>query len=807
MKVPFSWLKQYVEIDVTAQELEGKLFDCGFEVEELIDLSADIDKVVVGVVTECVPQEGTHLHICKVDCGDYGHDIQISTGAPNVYAGMHTAAALDGSTLPGGIKIKAKPLMGVESNGMLCSGEELGLNDDLYPGAEVYGLLDLPKDTVPGTPIQQVVGLDDYIFDIAVTSNRPDCQSVLGIAREVAAVLGKPLQMPATDYTVSDTVDPRLSIMVEAPDLCPRYIGHYVHNITPGPSPRWMKRQLALCGLRSISNVVDITNYVMLEIGQPMHAFDMDTLESCQIIVRRAKEGEEITTLDGKEFKLTPNNLVICDGSKPVALAGVMGGLNSEIKDSTTQLLFESAKFARDNIRKTARGLGQNTDASSHYEKGISEYTTELGMARALHLIQELGCGEVTASHFDCSAGAPREGKKFTATISGINAILGITVPTDAVLDILHRLQFEVTLEADGDTMQVTAPRWREDIEIGEPDLAEEVIREYGYDHIKPTFLKAAQVTTGGLTADQKARAKAKRAMCAQGFYEAETLAFYADADLDMLHIAPYAPERKVIRILNPISSNLIIMRSLLAPSLLNVVVDNLKKGNTEGRLFELSNIYIPKQLPITELPEERLHLGFAAWGNEEDFFAVKGAVEALGTAFSTQLTVERATDVPWLHPGIAAYILCEGQRVGVFGKLANDVTAELKLPKDSRSNQNIYLGEIDWPAFHALVPKALRYTPIPELAPVQRDLALVAPEEAECGTLMAEMQRACKQLTKVELFDIYRGEKLGEGKKSMAFSLYFQPGDKPFTAEEVDRFIKKILGNLKFKLGIEIRE
>ena len=807
MKVPFSWLKQYVEIDVTAQELEKKLFDCGFEVEELIDLSADIDKVVVGVVTQCVPQEGTHLHICKVDCGEYGHDIQISTGAPNVYEGMHTPAALDGSTLPGGVKIKAKPLMGVESNGMLCSGEELGLNEDLYPGAEVYGLLDLPKNTVPGTPIQQVVGLDDYIFDIAVTSNRPDCQSVLGIAREVAAVLGKPLQMPATDYTESDTTDPRLSITVEAPDLCPRYIGHYVHNITPGPSPCWMRRQLALCGLRSISNVVDITNYVMLEIGQPMHAFDMDTLESCQIIVRRAKDGEGITTLDGKEFTLTPNNLVICDGSKPVALAGVMGGLNSEITDKTTQLLFESAKFARDNVRKTARGLGQNTDASSHYEKGISEYTTELGMARALHLIQELGCGEVTATHFDCSAGAPREGKHFTATISGINAILGITVPTEAVLDILRRLQFDVTLEADGDTMQVIAPRWREDIEIGEPDLAEEVIREYGYEHIHPTFLKAAQVTTGGLTTVQKARAKAKRAMCAQGFYEAETLAFYADADLDMLHIAQDAPERNVIRILNPISSNLTIMRTLLAPSLLNVVVENLKKGNNEGRLFELSNIYLPKQQPVTELPEERLHLGFAAWGDGEDFFAVKGAVEALGTAFGTELTVERATDVPWLHPGIAAYILCKGEKVGVFGKLANDVTAELKLPKDSRSNQNIYLGEIDWPKFYDLAPKALHYKPIPELAPVQRDLALVAPESMECGTLVAEMQRACKQLTKVELFDIYRGEKLGADKKSMAFSLYFQPGEKPFAGDEVDRFIKKILGNLKFKLGIEIRD
>ena len=504
MKVPFSWLKRYVDIDVTPQQLEEKLFSCGFEVEERIDLGAEISKVVVGVVTEAVPQEGTHLHICKVDCGSYGHDIQISTGAPNVYVGMHTPAALDGATLPGGIRIKAKALRGVESNGMLCSGEELGLNDDLFPGAEEYGLLDLPKDTVPGADIREVVGLNETIFDISITANRADCQSILGIAREVAAVLGKPLKMPATDYTCSETTDPRLSITVEAPDLCPRYIGHYVRNITPGKAPQWMRRDLALCGLRGISNVVDITNYVMLEIGQPMHAFDMATLESCRIIVRRAKDGETITTLDGKDFTLTPQNLVICDGEKPVALAGVMGGLNSEITPETTQLLFESAKFARDNVRKTARSLGQNTDASAHYEKGISEYTTELGMARALHLIQELGCGEVTASHFDVSAGASRDGKRFGARISKINAILGIEVPAETVLDILHRLSFEVELQPDGDTMQVIAPRWREDIEIGEPDLAEEIIREYGYSHIVPTFLKNATVTTGGLNPEQQ---------------------------------------------------------------------------------------------------------------------------------------------------------------------------------------------------------------------------------------------------------------------------------------------------------------
>lgn len=804
MKVPFSWLKEYVDIDVSAQELEERLFSCGFEVEELIDLGAEIDRVVVGVVTEAVPQEGTHLHVCKVDCGEYGHDIQISTGAPNVYVGMHTPAALDGATLPGGIHIKAKPLMGIESNGMLCSGEELGLNDDLFPGSEVYGLLDLPKDTVPGTDIRSVVGLDEVIFDISITANRADCQSVLGIAREVAAVLGKPLKMPATDYTVSDYTDPRLSIAVEAPDLCPRYLGHYVRNITPGESPRWMKRHLALCGLRSISNVVDITNYVMLEIGQPMHAFDMSTLESCQIIVRRARPGEKIVTLDGKEFDLSENNLVICDGSKPVALAGVMGGLNSEITENTTQLLFESAKFARDNIRKTSRSLGQSTDASSHYEKGISEYTTELGMARALHLIQELGCGEVTASAFDVSAGAPREGKHFTASVSGINAILGIEVPADTIVDILTRLDFQIT--RDGDKLDVIAPRYREDIEVGEPDLAEEVIREYGYEHIVPTFLQAAEVTSGGLTPDQKNQAKVKRTMCAQGFYEAETLAFYADADLDDLHIAADAPERNVIRILNPISSNLTIMRPLLAPSLLNVAVENLKRGNHEGRLFELSNIYIPRQIPVTELPEERPHLGFTAFGDDEDFFSIKGAMEVLGHAFGLTFDYERATDVPWLHPGISAHILCNGKRIGCFGKLANDVTAELKLPKDSKNNQKIFLGEIDYLSMMEQVTPHFRYQPIPEFDTVQRDLALVANEEVTCGDIVKEMRKACPRVGEIELFDVYRGDQLGEGKKSMAFTLHFVPEDKPLSAEEVDRFVKKILGNLKYRLAVEIR-
>ena len=802
MKVPFSWLKEYVDMDVSARELEEKLFSCGFEVEELIDLGAEISKVVVGEVLSCEKVEGTHLYTCQVNCGEHGVK-QIVTGAPNVYAGMHTPAALDGSTLTGGITIKAKPLHGIPSDGMLCSGEELGLNEDLYPGAEVNGLLDLPKDTVPGEDIRKVVGLEDYIFDISVTANRPDCQSVLGIAREVAAVLGKELKMPATDYHPTEYQYPGLSVEVQAPDLCPRYLAHGVHNITPGESPRWMRRNLALCGLRSISNVVDITNYVLLEIGQPMHAFDMDMLQNNRIVVRRAEPGEKIQTLDEKEFDLTPENLVICDGNRPVALAGIMGGLNSEITPDTTQLLFEAAKFARDSVRKTSRALGQSSDSSARFEKGISEYTTELGMARALHLIEELGCGEVTSSSFDVDAGDPKEGKCFTARLSKINAILGIEVPAEEVLRILSALQFHV--ERDGDLLQVTAPRWREDIEIGEPDLAEEVIREYGYEHVVPTFLKDATVTGGGKTPDQMRREKMKRLMCAQGYSEVSTLAFYADADLDALHLAADAPERNVVRLLNPITEKLAIMRPLLAPSLLNIVVENIKRGNEAGRIFEMGNIYIPRGR--NELPEERLHLGFAAFGEHEDFFAVKGSVEALGEAFGVRFDVERATEVAWLHPGISAWILCEGERVGCFGKLANEITGELKLHKDNRTHHQIFLGEVDYAKLMSHVAVSFRYHPISAFAPVIRDLALTVAEEVTCGEMMKEIAKACPRVTDVELFDIYRGEQIGEGKKSMAFKIRFESGEAALQPDEVDRFIKKILGNLKFRLGAEIRQ
>ncbi len=800
MKVPFSWLKEYVDIDITAQELEERLFSCGFEVEELIDMADGIDKVVVGVVTEAVPQEGTHLHICKVDCGEYGHDIQISTGASNVYVGMHTPAALDGSTLPGGIKIKGRKLQGVQSNGMLCSGTELGLNDDLYPGSEVNGLLDLPKDTVAGTPIQDVVGLNEYIFDIDVTANRPDCQSVLGMAREVAALLNKPLKMPAIDYTCTAEPDDSISVRVEAPDLCPRYLAHFVRNIRIGESPRWMKRHLALLGLRSINNVVDITNHTLLEIGQPMHAFDLNHVDGRSICVRRAKPGETIVTLDEKEFKLNENNLVICDTNKPVALAGIMGGLHSGIQDDTTELLFECATFARDSVRKTSRALGQNSDSSFRYEKGVDQYSTELGLKRALHLIQELDCGDITTTSFDCSNGASTERKTVTATPARINSVLGIEVPEETMKDILTRLDFEVT--DNNGTWTVSVPRYRDDVEDF-PDLAEEIIREYGYDHIEPTFLKHATVTNGGLNVYQKQEMKMKRLLAGQGFYEASTMAFYSVADLDKMHVPADSPARQAIRIMNPISEHLSIMRTMMAPSMLNIIVENLKKGNAEGRLFELSKVYIPHSLPLTEQPDERAALCLGVYGGEEDFFTVKGVLEAMAAGFNLTFTYER-DQVCYLHPGMTAAVFCNGQKIGVFGKLANEINAELEIAKDQKSNQNIYLAELDYKLLASMFQRDYHCKTISPFAPVKRDLALVCDEAVSCGDI--EQGKASALVKEIKLFDIYRGANLGEGKKSMAFSLTLADDTKELAADQVERAMTKILKDLKFKLNAELR-
>ncbi len=812
MKAPFSWLKDYVDIDITAQELAEKLFSCGFEVEELSYLGEKISRVVVGEVKALTPHpDSDHMQICIVDCGEeYGRELQIVTGAPNVYVGMKTPCALDGSTVvesnpqmleknPDGIKkIKKGKLRGVESFGMLCSGEELGINNDYYAGAEVNGLLDIAKDVPVGTDIKEVVGLDDYIFDISVTANRPDCQCILGIAREVAAVLGKPFKAPNTSYTVVETTAAPVEVEVLAPDLCPRYVGHYVEGVTGGVSPAWMRKRLALSGIRSISPIVDITNFVLLEMGQPMHAFDADDIGGRKIIVRRATEGEKIVTLDEKEFTLTPDNLVICDGKKPVALAGIMGGLNSEIKPTTKNVFFESAKFARDNVRKTSRALGQSSDSSARFEKGVDAYTNAYGMDRALHLIEELGCGRVTTLCKDVCA-VDLTPRTMTASIAKINALLGIEVPNSEISTILTRLNFDPVIE--GDNLTVTIPGYRDDVD-GYPDLAEEIIRMYGYEHIVPTFLERAQVTGGGLTEEQKTELHLKNLLRTQGYCEAYNYSFYSPKDFDLTRLPEDAPERNAVRILNPISEELSLMRTFLVPSMLQNAVRNIRRGNDTGKQFEVANVYLPNDTAAGEQPDERKHIVLGVWGNDKDFFDVKGAIERIGEVFHLTFTYERA-DKSYLHPGVSANVLLDKEVVGCFGELDPAIALSLGLDK------KVYLGELDWKTLSEKAEDAIRYTNLPKFPAMQRDLALLADEGLTCAEVEEVLLHSCKYVTAAKLFDVYRGGQVSAGKKSMAFTLTFTPDsgvEKAFTPETLDGFVKKILNNLKFKLGIELR-
>ena len=802
MKAPLSWLRDYVDIDVSADELKTKLFSCGFEVEDLYEIGKDISGVVVGEVIECEKIEGTHLSVCKVDCDDKGV-FQICCGADNVKVGIKAPCALVGATVyatakdhvtvEGVMTIKKGKLRGVESEGMLCSGVELGVNGDMYEGADYNGLLILPSHLKNGEDVKHELGLDDFIFDISITANRPDCQSIFGIAREVAAVLNKPIKEPDYSFTTVNS-DKRITINDLAPDLCPRYIGHYVKDVKIGPSPVWLKKKLALCGLRSISNVVDITNFILLELGQPMHAFDLRTITGETINVRRAGNGEKIVTLDENEFELNSENLVICDSVKPVALAGIMGGLNSEIKDDTTEVLFEAAKFARDNVRRTARALGQHSDSSALFEKGVNEYTVEKAMFRALNLIDKLNCGKVTDVHVDVKT--PHSNlteKTMTVSIDKINALLGITVPAKTMQSILKSLNFKV--KVNGDEMQLIVPRYREDID-GYPDIAEEIIRMYGYDHIVPTFIPTATVTSGGLNARQQAESNLKYILVSKGLYEISSYSFISEKDFDMLKYAPDSPERKAIKILNPISEDLAVMRTTLAPSMVNVIVRNLRRGNLNGKLFELAKIYIANELPIRGFPTEKKVLSLGMWGNC-DFFDLKGVTENIASHLNIKFEYEPC-EKPFLHPGKTAKITCDGEYIGYLGILAPTVCDELAI------DRCVAICEIDYEALekHA---RPFKYSPLPKFTEYVRDLALVCDKGITAGEIEKEIYSACKYVTDVYLFDIYTGEQIGKDKKSMAFKITFTPKDEAID-DKVDGFVKKILSNLKFKLNIILR-
>ncbi|MCR5256173.1 MAG: phenylalanine--tRNA ligase subunit beta [Acetatifactor sp.] len=806
MLVPLSWLNDYVKVDdIDADELEKKLFSCGFEVEEKYQIGKDISGIVVGLVKTCEAIPDTHLHVCTVDVGA-GEDYQICCGADNVEAGKKFPVALPGAivyatakdhvTIEGTMAIKKGKLRGYESNGMLCSGVEIGLNEDLYPGAGYNGLLVLPDDAVVGSDVKELTGLNEWIFDVSITANRPDCQSIFGLAREVAAVLERPLNTPALDYTETDVEKEGFKVSVSAQDICPRYSAHYVYDVNIKESPAWMRRRLALVGNNAISNIVDITNYIMRELGQPLHAFDCDYLEGNQINVRRANEGEKIITLDEKEFVLNPNHLVICDGVKPVALAGIMGGLNSGIRDNTKEVIFESAKFARDNIRKSSRALGQTSDASQRFSKGVDEYSTVMAMKRTLHLIEELGAGKVSKTHADINTGNSVEPRVMKASIDRVNKVLGIKVPDEDIKRILTNLDFKP--EINGDDLTIYVPAYREDME-DYPDIAEEVIRMYGYDHVIPTFLPTAKVTIGGTNIHQKTSLKIKRALCAAKGYEGIHYSFFSPSDLDEFGYASDAPERQAIRIMNPINEELSLMRTTLAPQMVHAMGRNQKRGNLSGRIFEIGNRFIPKALPLTEYPDERETLCIGVFGKDEDFFSLKGMVETVGDVLNIKFEYA-PSNKPFLHPYQTADIICDGEVVGYLGRVNYEIMKE----EDMRFAS--YVCEIELDKLYKYYGKAPVFKPLPKFAEEKRDLALVMNKDITCGQVEDVIRNSNSYIKNIELFDVYEGNQIAEDKKSMAFSILFTPKDEEFTTEAVDAFIKKILKNLKNQLDIEIR-
>ena len=804
MLVPLSWLKDYVDIDVSPDVLEEKLFSCGFEVEEKYQVGKDIDKVVVGLVKTCEGIEGTHLHLCTVDAGEHG-TLQICCGADNVKAGGKFPLALVGATVyatakdhvtvEGVMTINAGKLRGYDSFGMLCSGVEIGVTEDMYPGAGYNGLLVLPDDAVPGSDVKPLLGLDDWIFDVSITANRPDCQSIFGLAREVAAVLEKPLKAPALDYTETD-VKKDFKVTVEAQDICPRYTAHYVYDVKIGESPAWMKRRLALVGCNSISNMVDITNYVLKELGQPMHAFDYAYLEGDAINVRRAADGEKIVTLDEKEFELNSSNLVICDGKKPVALAGIMGGLNSEILDTTSAVMFESAKFERDNIRKSSKALGQVSDSSARFSKGVDEYTTVMAMKRALHLVEELGCGKVSSTGFDVNTGNSIEPFKLQASVAKVNGVLGIKVPDADIVRICTNLDFKP--ELNGDDLTLHVPAYREDMATYQ-DVAEEVIRMYGYDHIVPTFIPTAQVTSGGYNLRQKTELKIKNALCAQGAFEGVHYSFFSPSDLDMLRLPADAPERHAIQLINPINKDLSLMRTTLAPQMITAMARNQKNAILEGRIFEMGNKFIAKDLPLKEYPDERETIAIGVFGEGEDFFSLKGLVDAVAAALDVTFEYE-ATTKTFLHPYRTAKVLCEGVEIGYLGQVLYEIRDELDMRVDS------YVAEIDLKALTKYYGKDRKFIPLPKFAVEKRDFCFVMDKALTCAQIENAIKESCEYITDIELFDLYEGAQLGADKKSMAFSVVFTPRDEEFTQEKIDGFVDTILKNLSDKYGAVLR-
>ena len=784
MKVPYSWIKDFVDIDISPIELGDKLVSAGFEIEEYINLRDNIKNVVVGLVENIYKHaDSNHLNICNINIGD--KVIQIVTGAQNVNKGDKVPVALDGAVLPDGKCIRTGELRGVTSYGMLCSGGELGLTEDDYPGAGVNGILILSKEAEIGTDINDVIGNTDIVLDVAITANRPDCNSIFGIAREVAAVLNKPLKMPDLTYEENARdVSEYISVENRNYNLCPRYMAKAVINVIETQSPKIIRDRLKAVGIRPINNLVDVTNYVLTEIGQPMHAFDLDNLSGKKIIIRNAVEGEKIVALDGKEYTLKNNQLAICDEEKPVAVAGVMGGEYSSICNTTKAVILESARFARDSVRHTARELNLHSDSSARYEKGIDFYSQELGLKRALSLFYKYGWGTIVGGVIDKHE-TEFVSKELQYNYKEINNIIGVSVPKKDIIDILNRLDIKTT--ANRDILTSKIPQYREDI-VGVNDLTEEVIRIYGYGIVEPRLLSSG---CGGRNDYQLRMDKIRNTLVGYGAFEIISYAFISPKAFDMLNLSADSRLRDTVTLRNPIGADMSVMRTTLAYSMLKIIEGNYKRGNKSGRLFEIGNTYLPKQLPLTELPEEKTKLSLGFYGEGENFYLQKRVIETFGEIFGYEVEFKRA-NIEFLHPGRSAYVYFNGKLVGYIGEVHPDVLNNFDI------DERIYYSELDIQYIAENGIDVKPYKAISRFQSVQRDLALIAPETLPAAEILSSAKSACSDiLENAEVFDVYAGGQIPKGKKSIAIKLTFRNLNKTLKDEEVNEEINKVLEKL----------
>lgn len=805
MNTALSWIKSFVPgLDCTAQEYTDAMTLTGTKVEGFERLDEDLDKIVVGQVKKIDKHpDADKLVICQVDIGD--RQIQIVTGAPNVYEGMKTPVCLDGgrvagghdgSRTPGGIKIKKGKLRGIESDGMMCSIEELGSSRDYYPDAPESGLYDMGEDAVVGSDAIEALGLRDVVFEYEITSNRVDCYSIIGIAREAAATFRKDFVLPDIKPTGNnENVNDMISVDVEDGDLCKRYCARMVKNIKLAPSPEWMQRRLAASGIRPINNIVDITNYVMEEYGQPMHAYDYDMIADHKIVVRRAKDKEVFCTLDGQDRTLDSSMLMICDGEKAIGLAGIMGGENSKITDDVKTMLFEAACFDGANIRISAKKAGLRTDASGKFEKGLDPYNAEAAINRACELIEELGAGEVVGGMVDVFPVKPEE-KVLPFEPDKYNKLLGTDVSSDEMLKYFDKLEIEYN-ESDN-TLHI--PSFRQDL-LRTCDMAEEVARFYGYDKI-PVTLPSGESTSGKLSFKLRVESVAREVAQFCGFSQSMNYSFESPKAFDKLLVPENSDLRQAIRILNPLGQDFSIMKTQALNGMLTSLATNYNRKNKNVRLYEIGNIYIPKALPLTELPDERTQFTLGMYG-DGDFFTMKGVVEEFfeKAGLDGRITYDPEDKKSFLHPGRQADIIYDGVKVGYLGEVHPQVCENYNI------GDRVYYADIDMPYIveHACFDK--KYEGIAKFPTSTRDISLVVDKQVLIGTMEnAIIKKGGKLLESCELFDIYEGEQVGEGKKSVAFSLVFRAKDRTLSDTEISEIMDKILAELT-GLGAVLRQ